>query len=143
MTPTQPPDSTPSARSTPVPGLARASVATSAKQQQPSRRRQMLYAADHAARVLEAAAEHVPNPDELHQAAAWLRESGTRLAAPKPPRQRPGRLPTRGHATRVAKAARELDVDDLAAVADLARQLGHLAHLAEPRHSDHREDTIP
>lgn len=81
--------------------------------QKPTRRYQMLYAAAHAAQVLEDAAQHLPDPAEVHAAADALRVAAVRMATPKPPRRRP--LPRPGDATRYVRDRTSPELDEAAA----------------------------
>ena len=129
MTTPQPPDGTESARSTPGLALARANRPGANDRQQPSRRQQMLNAAAYAALKLDEAAEHAPDPAELHLAAEGLRAAALRLASPKPRRQPSQHLPRPGRATRVA---RDLTLEELTTAAALAQAIAGTAHLKQP-----------
>lgn len=113
MTPNPSPDRTESARSTPDLALAHARPAGTNGHQKPSRRQQMLYAATHAAQVLEEAAEHEVDPAELRLAAEGLRYAALRLGSPKPRRQQ--RLPRPGDATRLVQQLSSVELDEAAA----------------------------
>jgi hypothetical protein len=93
--------------------LASATLAGSSGRQKPSRRVQMLNAAEYAANLLEEASEHDVKPAELRLAADGLRYAALRLGAPKPPRQ--SRLPRPGDATRLVRNLTSPELDEAAA----------------------------
>lgn len=110
--------------------LASAKLARSDGRQKPSRRHHMLYAAEHAAKVLEDTAdalehavEHDVDPAELRLTAEGLRYAALRLGSSKPPRQ--PRLPQPGYATRLVRShtAPELDEAAVRIVNDAAIRL--------------------
>jgi hypothetical protein len=129
MTTPQPPSREELARSASALALAYARKPGANSRQQPSRRQQMLNAAAYAAQKLEEAAEHVPDPAELHLAADGLRAAALRLATPKPPRKPSQHLPRPGRATRVA---REVSLEELRTAATLAQAITGTAPHKQP-----------
>lgn len=130
MTTDQPTDSTASARSTPGLALARARRPGANDRQQPTRRQQMINAAEYAALKLEEAADHDVDPAELRLAAAGLRAAALRLSAPKPPRQ-PRRLPRPGDATRLVQNLTSPELNE-ATARILGEANARLRGLSEP-----------